>query len=108
MVVLSTNKLFGDKKIAICSLRESSSACLQQIAQQIMLLLVNYVQEKCMAECLDKSNFGSACTTCNLHVCYSFALVLHGKCWIFYSDMHNFSCILFDLEFQTLCISSDL
>lgn len=45
-----------------------------------MLLLVNYVQEKCMAECLDKSNFGSTCTTCNLHVCYSFALVLHGKC----------------------------
>ena len=62
------SKFFKDKKIS-----QACSSYLHQIAQEIMLLLVNNLHEKCITESQDGQNFGSTCTICNLHV------VLHEK-----------------------------
>ena len=50
-----------------------TSAYLHQIARESMLLLVNKLHEKRIAESQDRRNFGSARSL-------QFALVLHEKC----------------------------
>ena len=56
-----------------------------------MLSLVNNVHEENIAESQDQRNFESVPTICNLHSCYSFALVLHENAPVFsQSEASNF------------------
>ena len=48
-----------------------------------MVLLMNNLHEKSITESQDRQNFDSTSTICNLHLCYNFAPVLHGKCTCF-------------------------